>query len=284
MAGRSAGKDFENCLMYAAISMYQKPTDADYKKYQPLWDQASNEVKEFIPICMNSIFSQVGATTTKAKIDLCKTFKQLGGTSPEPKTDIFFKKSGKKYKCSMKWGNVFQASSAGVEGTRNFLMKVITEVVNNQNLGNITTEALGETIAVLEGLDGVLGDERVETEQIIQSKLARIRSSDGLQMRLQTIFGSGKEPNVGEAYYDFKRAVIYESLTGALTFGANNDKTANYVLTGPNFALKKIDDSYINHVMGKSSVRISAKGRGTKGTGGEVLRYQEATIRFDLKD
>jgi hypothetical protein len=281
---RSKGKDFENCLMFAAISKYKSPTDSDYKAYQTLWNQSAKEVKDFIPGCMESIFNQVGATTTKAKIDLCKTFEQLGGTNPEPKTDILFQKGGTKYKCSMKWGDSFQASSAGVEGTRNFLMKVIKEVVNNQNLGNITAEALGETIAVLEGLDGVLGTERIDTEQAIQSKLARIRVEDGLQMRLQTIFGSGKNPNVGEAYYDFKRSVIYESLTGALTFGVNSDKTANYVLTGPKFALKKIDDSYINHVMGKSSVRISAKGRGTKGTGGEEIRYQEATIRFDLKD
>ena len=36
----------------------------------------------------------------------------MSGGGEEPKTDIMFSKGGKTYKCSMKWGDSYQLSSA----------------------------------------------------------------------------------------------------------------------------------------------------------------------------
>ena len=275
---RNKGKDFENCLMYAAWSM--AGLDVTAKGYDALYAQADKTVREFSFKCLENIFSDVGASSVAQKKALCATFEQLGGSSPEPKTDILFSHGGKTYKCSMKWGNTFQASSAGVEGTEKFLMEVI-----KASVGTVNTTALGEVVAVLSQLDGLLGDDKKDTAARMQQKLAKIRQKDGLQFRLQQAFGSAKSPQVDDVFVDFKKAVIHESLTGDLVFGGNNN-AANYVLTGPKYALKPINDDYIKHVMGKSSVRISAKGRGKTilPQSGEVVRYQECVIRFDMKD
>lgn len=277
MAKQNKGKDFENCLMYAAWSM--AGLDVTTKGYDALYAAADSKVKTFSFECLEKIFGDVGASSLAQKKALCATFEQLGGSSPEPKTDILFKHAGTKYKCSMKWGNTFQASSAGIEGTEKFLMEVI-----KASVGTVSSTALGEVIAVLTQLDGVLGGVKTDTATKMQQNLSKIRQKDGLQFRLQQIFGSSKSPEVGEMFFDFKRAVIHESLTGDLVFNSG-DSAANYVLTGPKYALKKIDDTYIRHVMNKSSVRISAKGRGKRiGEGGELVRYQECVIRFDMKD
>ena len=273
---RNKGKDFENCLMYAAWSM----GELDTSEYNKLYAEADSKVKEFSFKCLENIFSDVGASTLDQKKRLCRSFKQLGGSSPEPKTDVFFQYGGKKYKCSMKWGNTFQASSAGVEGTEKFLMEVI-----KASAGKVSAEALGEVVAVLAQLDGILGGVKKDTAAKMQQSLSKIRQKDGLQFRLQQVFGSSKSPEVGEMFFDFKRAVIHESLTGDLVFNGN-DNASNYVLTGPKYALKEINDAYIRHVMNKSSVRISAKGRGKKvdAATGDTVRYQECVIRFDMKD
>lgn len=274
---QNKGKDFENCLMYAAWSM--AGLDLTAKGYDALYAQADSKVKEFSFKCLENIFSDVGASSAAQKKALCATFEQLGGSSPEPKTDILFSHGGTTYKCSMKWGNTFQASSAGVEGTEKFLMEVI-----KASVGTVNTTALGEVVAVLAQLDGLLGGVKKDTAAKMQQSLSKIRQKDGLQFRLQQVFGSSKSPEVGEMFFDFKKAVIHESLTGDLVFRGNNN-AANYVLTGPKYALKPINDDYIKHVMGKSSVRISAKGRGKSLLpSGELIRYQECVIRFDMKD
>jgi hypothetical protein len=274
---RNKGKDFENCLMYAAWST--AGLDLTAKGYDKLYAEADSTVKTFSFKCLEKIFSEVGASSLAQKKTLCATFEQLGGSSPEPKTDILFKHGGRTYKCSMKWGNTFQASSAGVEGTEKFLMEVI-----KASVGTVNSTALGEVIAVLSQLDGLLGGVRKDTAAKMQESLKKIRQKDGLQFRLQQVFGSSKSPEVGDMFFEFKKAVIHESLTGDLVF-RGNDNAANYVLTGPKFALKPINDDYIKHVMSKSSVRISAKGRGkTILESGEVIRYQECVIRFDMKD
>jgi len=263
--------------MYAAWST--AGLDLTAKGYDKLYAEADSKVKTFSFECLEKLFGEVGASSLTQKKAFCATFEQLGGSSPEPKTDILFKHGGKTYKCSMKWGNTFQASSAGVEGTEKFLMEVI-----KASVGTVSTTALGEVVAVLSQLDGLLGGVKKDTATKMQESLKKIRQKDGLQFRLQQVFGSSKSPEVGEMFFDFKKAVIHESLTGDLVF-RGNDNAANYVLTGPKFALKPINDDYIKHVMGKSSVRISAKGRGkTILQSGEVIRYQECVIRFDMKD
>jgi hypothetical protein len=276
------GLQFENCIMYLSRSIgYLGERDYTTKlaEFQDQYNSSPQEVKDAARNAIDGIFSELNCTTTDQKKTLCKTFdKRSGGV--EPKTDILFKKNGKKYKCSLKYGDSFQLSSAGIEKSNEFLTKVIKKVA--KDMGQRSLPAVGQMVMILEQIDGVIGDEKgKQTATTVQSKLSNMQ---GIQYALQQILGSRTQPNVGEAYIDFKKTAVRECLTGELTFGATSDDTANYILEGPTFALHKIDDAYVDNIVSKSSVRIAAKGRGkVEGAGGEIVRYQEATIRFDVK-
>jgi len=284
MAGVNKGLLFEKCIMYLAMSIgYLNERDYTQKVGQFLsdWRSADKTMTVAASNAIKGIFNECNANTFDQKKTLCKTFQKMSGGSAgvgEPKTDIMFVHRGKKYKCSLKYGNSFQLSSAGIEKSNEFLTKVIKKVA--KNMGKNSLQSLGEMVMILEQIDGVIGDTAKAEASIIQNKLSQLQ---GVQFALQQILGSRRQPNVGEAYIDFKKTAIRECLTGELTFG-RTDNTANYVLEGPVFALHKIDNAYVNMVMSKSSVRIAAKGRGkVEGEGGEIIRYQEATIRFDVK-
>lgn len=268
--------------MYLAMSTgYLKEREYSTKVGEFLsdWQTSPNEIKIAASNAMKGIFNECSATTFDKKKALCKTFQKMSGGGSEPKTDIMFINRGKKYKCSLKYGDAFQLSSAGIEKTNEFLTKVIKKVA--KDMGKNSLQSLGEMVMILEQIDGVIGDTVKAEASVIQNKLSQLQ---GVQFALQQILGSRTQPDVGEAYVDFKKTAIRECLTGELTFGSGNDRTANYILEGPVFALHEIDDAYVNMVMSKSSVRIAAKGRGkVEGAGGEVIRYQEATVRFDVK-
>ena len=276
------GLQFEKCIMYLAMSTgYLKEREYNTKVGEFLsdWQTSPNEIIIASSNAMKGIFNECSATTFDQKKALCKTFQKMSGGGSEPKTDIMFINRGKKYKCSLKYGDAFQLSSAGIEKTNEFLTKVIKKVA--KDMGKDSLQSLGEMVMILEQIDGVIGDTVKAEASVIQNKLSQLQ---GVQFALQQILGSRTQPDVGEAYVDFKKTAIRECLTGELTFGSRNDRTANYILEGPVFALHKIDDAYVNMVMSKSSVRIAAKGRGkVEGAGGEVIRYQEATVRFDVK-
>lgn len=276
------GLQFENCIMYLSRSIGYV-NDTDYKskleEFQTQYNTSPKEVKDAAQEAMEGIFSKLNCTTLQQKQDLCKTFQKRSG-GVEPKTDILFQKSGKKYKCSLKYGDSFQLSSAGIEKSNEFLSKVIKKVAKDMGRSSLT--AVGEMIVILEQIDGVIGNEKgKQSATVVQNKLSKMQ---GIQYALQQILGSRTNPNVGDAYLDFKKTAVRECLTGELTFGATSDDTANYILEGPNFGLHEINDAYVDKVVSKSSVRIAAKGRGkVEGSGGEIVRYQEATIRFDVK-
>lgn len=276
------GLQFEKCIMYLAMSTgYLKEREYNTKVGEFLsdWQTSPNEIKIAASNAIKGIFNECSATTFDKKKALCKTFQKMSGGGSEPKTDIMFINRGKKYKCSLKYGDAFQLSSAGIEKTNEFLTKVIKKVA--KDMGKNSLQSLGEMVMILEQIDGVIGDTVKAEASVIQNKLSQLQ---GVQFALQQILGSRTQPDVGEAYVDFKKTAIRECLTGELTFGSRNDRTANYILEGPVFALHEIDDAYVNMVMSKSSVRIAAKGRGkVEGAGGEVIRYQEATVRFDVK-
>lgn len=275
------GLQFEKCIMYLAMSTgYLKEREYNSKvgEFSSDWQTSPNEIKLAASNAMRGIFSECNARTFEQKKTLCKTFKKMSG-GIEPKTDILFENRGKKYKCSLKYGDAFQLSSAGIEKTNEFLTKVIKKVA--KDMGKNSLQSLGEMVMILEQIDEVVGGTVKAEASVIQSKLAQLQ---GVQFSLQQILGSRTQPDVGAAYVDFKRIAIRECLTGELTFGPRSDFTANYILEGPIFALHQITPAYINQVMSKSSVRIAAKGRGkVEGAGGEIIRYQEATIRFDVK-
>ena len=87
--------------------------------------------------------------------------------------------------------------------------------------------------------------------------------------------GSATSPDPAEEFEAFKEAVVWESMTGRATFGARNDRTANYILSDSQ--LIPITAAYVKKVTSRASVRIRAKGRGKK----EGIRYNEIVISMD---
>ena len=281
------GKDFEYVTVYEAWNFAGR-TGQDMRDMTRNYNRAATEVKDTHPL--DYLFKYVGLTksdsaTYQAKKSMAASFRLLGGTKPEPKTDVLFTHAGTTYKMSLKWGNSFQASSAGVEGTEKFIDRVSASISNMSNY-----ESIAQFLLLMNDVDDIIGDSAKGSATEVEAKLNRMKDQ-GLQSRLQQMFGSGTTPEVGQNFYEFKKGVITESITGNLTFGSNSDSAANYVFTGKKtgLSLSPIDDAYIDSIMNLSSVRLSAKSRGwmpaePEGRDGQVIRRREVVIRFDLRD
>jgi hypothetical protein len=210
------------------------------------------------------------------KLDFYKSFRQLGGGAGgggEPKTDILYKIGGTKYRVSMKWGDKYQLSSAGISKT----VKVLTDVLKGAaQEGGMNTNSLGEIALCLEQIDNQLGTLPKKGEQpFMKQKLAK---ANHLNLQLQEILGSRKNPKAAEAFSFFKDAVVKESLTGEYLFGKRADATAEYVLNEKE--LRKIDDKLIREVSDKTYVRLRLKGRGKTAEG---VRLNELVVTIEPK-
>ncbi len=262
------GKQFEYALMKAAYSKISNPTQNEQNK---LSSYNSQPIESAVDSAAEYMISQISPSNPTDQF--YKSFVQLGGSRPEPKTDVLFVSNGIKYKCSMKWGDAYQFSSAGIEGTLNVLNSILFKVAS---VGGMSGESVIEVARVMDELSRTLGEgPRSQEQSIMRSKLEQAKRSGGLNDRLQNILGSRKNPNVSAAFATFKREVLREALTGNILFGGN-DNAANYILS--NTELKKIDDTLINSLMNNVYVDIRLKGRGKTKTG---ERLNEAVIRIE---
>lgn len=263
------GKQFEYAIMLAAYSKIKSPTADISNEIVKLQGQP---IETGVQSAANGMIEQI--QPPGANDSFYKSFKQLGGSSPEPKTDVLFVKNGKKYRCSMKWGDSYQLSSAGIQGTVNVLNNVLFKVAMKGNMGGAEVT---EVAMVLDELSETLGSgPKKQPQPIIKSILERAKREGGLNDRLQAILGSRKSPEGDKVFLAFKRELVRESLTGESLFGASNDKTANYILNERE--LKPINDRLVNMIADKTFVDIRLKGRGkTK----EGVRLNEAVIRIE---
>lgn len=279
------GNDFENCIMYEAHSRLSSLTVQTSNPYAAKYASSDQTVKNDTPKILDKIEKDLNINTNLLKQSFYQSFQKVAGKA---KTDVMFTAGGKTYKCSLKWGNAFQLSSAGLETTDNFLTKVMQKIISNQGNNNTITSIIADVILIISQIDGIIGDEKVQKASELKPKLSKIKGShNSLQSKLQSVLGSARNPNVDSMYIDFKKETLREALTGELVFGSTSNSCANYILSGPlsSYSLTKIDDSYINSIMSKSSVRIASKGRGkTVGSGGKIIRLNEATIRLDVKE
>lgn len=281
---KNKGNDFENCIMYEVHSRLSALTTQTSNPYAAKYASIDKTVKNDTPKILDKIEKELNITTNILKQSFYQSFQKVSGKS---KTDIIFTTTGKTYKCSLKWGTSFQLSSAGLETTDNFLTKVMKKIISNQGNNNATTATIADVILIMSQIDAIIGDDKIQQASQLKPKLNKIRGShNSIQSRLQKILGSARNPNVDDMYVEFKKETIREALTGELVFGTTSNSSANYILSGPlnNYAFVEINDSYIDSIMPKSSVRIAAKGRGKSvGNGGKIIRLNEATIRLDVK-
>jgi hypothetical protein len=263
------GKQFEYAIMIAAYSRVLNPPSNIKTELAKLEKQP---VGADVQSAANSMMDQIQPKTFNNSF--YKSFKQLGGSSPEPKTDVLFVDRGKKIKCSMKWGDSYQLSSSGIQGTVRVLNNVLLKVAMKGSLGGAQVK---EVAMVLDELSETLGEgPKKQPQPVMKSILEKAKREGGLNDRLQSILGSRKVPQGDKLFLEFKRELVRESLTGESLFGSGSDKTANYILNERE--LKPIDDKLVNMIADKTFVDIRLKGRGkTK----EGVRLNEAVIRIE---
>jgi hypothetical protein len=263
------GKQFEYAIMLAAYTRINNPSLGEENEIKKL---SMQPIEDAVQQAANNMMNVISPTLPTDAF--YKSFKQLGGSSPEPKTDVLFVKNGQKYRCSMKWGDSYQLSSAGIQGTVNVLNNVLFKVAMSGDMGGAQVK---EVAMVLDELSQTLGEgPKKQPQPVMKALLDQAKRSGGLNEKLQNILGSRKQPEGDRLFLAFKRELVRESLTGESLFGKGSDKTANYILNERE--LKPIDDRLINQIADKTFVDIRLKGRGkTK----EGVRLNEAVIRIE---
>lgn len=263
------GKQFEYAIMLAAYSQIDKPTLGEEAEIRKLKTQP---IESAVQSAANDMLKKIAPSLVTDAF--YKSFKQLGGSSPEPKTDVLFVKNGQKIKCSMKWGDSYQLSSSGIQGTVNVLNNVLFQCAMKGNLGGAQVK---EVAMVLDELSQTLGEgPKKQPQPVMKALLEKAKREGGINERLQAILGSRRMPEGDKLFLAFKRELVRESLTGESLFGKGSDKTANYILNERE--LKPIDDRLVNMIADKTFVDIRLKGRGkTK----EGVRLNEAVIRIE---
>ena len=272
------GLAFEFAVMYAATSRIEV-RDAEqeeaFKEAAAKWPQIPQEIKDKATEIVLSLAPRLKAQ----KQEFYKSFKKMSG-GDEPKTDILFKKGGKKYKCSMKWGDSFQLSSAKIDSSVDFITKVLRKCAADVGKNGMTTDQLGSLQLILEQISNKFEN---STGTVMAPEadrmMADVTKAGGLNEQLQDVLGSkGGKKTPGKTYEAFKYELTKECMTGELTFATDKDKAANYLLTEN--GLKPINDAAIREVMSKAGVRFSKKGRGTDKTTG--VRKNQITIRYEV--
>lgn len=269
------GKQFEYAIMLAAYNRLPKPLPQEVK---PIYDnimRVTNKgtvITSEVKLAAKNMMNKIEPNGEDAKRKFYASFRQLGGGAGgggEPKTDVMFVKLGKKYKCSLKWGDSYQLSSAGISKTTEVLKKVLAKTKLQSN----TKE---EIASVLTELENTLGKLPKIGEQSVVKKV--LQDNEELKGRLEQIIGTRKNTQVAESFRSFKEAVVRESITGELLFGKSNDATANYILNEKE--LKPIDATLVKKVAEKTYVRLRLKGRGKTSDG---VRLNELVITIEPK-
>ena len=262
------GKQFEYAIMLAAYSRIVNPTLGEENEIRKLSFQP---IEQVVQTAANQMMDKIEPSNPQ---QFYKSFKQLGGSSPEPKTDVLFLKNGIKYKCSMKWGDAYQLSSSGIQGTVNVLNNVLFKVAMAGGMGAAEVK---QVAMVLDELSQTLGEgPKKQPQPVMKAILDEAKRSGGLNQKLQNILVSRKNPEGDKLFLAFKRELVRESLTGESLFGKSNDKTANYILNEKE--LKPIDDKLVNEIADKTYIDIRLKGRGKDASG---VRLNEAVIRIE---
>ena len=264
------GKQFEHAVCQAAWNMAGLSNLSSSKRSD--YDSNQNLISRGIITsdCVNAANEAVRQIASKLSNPDWKTTRQLGGTRPEPKTDVII---GRNVKMSLKWEDGgYQLSSGNPRFTVQNLKNSL-DVMYEQ--GDYKLSDYSEISELLDAYGRAFSDIGTRPSSQIDSVLDRNQQLIG---SINTILAS--DQSAGDMYAHFNRAIVYEALTGEQLFGENNEKTANYVL-GNLSGFHRIDDDYVNAVAKHFKVRIlSKKGRSTPR--GAAERNQELSGRFEL--
>ena len=272
------GLQFEHAVMYAATSRINEPRTREQEKFFTEAAKKWNDIPQDIKDKATELVTDMAPRGVADKQKYYGSFKKMSGGGTEPKTDIMFKKGGKTYKCSMKWGDSFQLTSSGIDTSTQVLTKVLRKCAADIGKNNMSTTELGTLQLIVEQIANKF-ENRTGTVSAPEADrmMKDVNKAGGLNEQLQEILGSRRAPTGAVAYDAFKYELTKECMTGDLTF-TDKDMVADHLLT--EHGLKPIDDKAIREVMKKAGVRFSKKGRGTdKETG---VRKNAITIRYEV--
>ena len=264
------GKQFEHAVCQAAwnmagLSNLSSSKRSDYESNQNLISRGTITTD-----CVNAANEAVKQIASKLSNPDWKSTRQLGGTRPEPKTDVII---GRNIKMSLKWEDGgYQLSSGNPRFTTQNLKNSLDAMYEQ---GDYKLSDYREISQLLDAYGSAFSNIGTRPSSQIDSVLDRNQQLVG---SINAILAS--DQSAGDMYAHFNRAIVYEALTGEQLFGENSDKTANYVL-GNLSGFHRIDDAYVNAVAKHFKVRIlSKKGRSTPR--GAAERNQELSGRFEL--
>ena len=264
------GKQFEHAVCQAAwnmagLSNLSSSKRSDYDSNQNLISRGT-----ITSDCVNAANEAVRQIASKLSNPDWKSTRQLGGTRPEPKTDVII---GRNVKMSLKWEDGgYQLSSGNPRFTTQNLKNSLDAMYEQ---GDYKLSDYREISQLLDAYGSAFSNIGTRPSSQIDSVLDRNQQLVG---SINAILAS--DQSAGDMYAHFNRAIVYEALTGEQLFGENSDKTANYVL-GNLSGFHRIDDAYVNAVAKHFKVRIlSKKGRSTPR--GAAERNQELSGRFEL--
>ena len=272
MANR--GLMYEDAIMYHALSNIQNPTlvaqTAILHHRSKVTDQ---QVDDTARRMIGNLWTH--DRNGPAGQQFYKSFKKLGGGRPEPKTDVLFVKNGQKYRCSLKFGEKWQFSSAGIQGNLTLMNRILQKISLAGSLSGVATIQVAQLLEWMQ--DEITSQPTKQVKSVISPRLAALKQSGSANDTLEKILGGKRNPQLDPLFSSFKREFIRENMTGAIAFGASDDKCANYVMDMDN--LYPITEQVINDLLDKVFVELRLKGRNTDVVSGE--RVNEIVLRVE---
>ena len=272
MANR--GLMYEDAIMYHALSNIQNPTlveqSAILHHRSKITDQ---QVDDTARRMIGNLWTH--DRNGPAGQQFYKSFKKLGGGRPEPKTDVLFVKNGQKYRCSMKFGERWQFSSAGIQGNLTLMNRILQKISIAGSLSGVATIQVAQLLEWMQ--DEIASQPTKQVKSVISPRLAALKQSGSANDTLEKILGGKRNAQLDPLFTSFKREFIRENMTGAIAFGSSDDKCANYVMDMDN--LYPINEQVINNLLDKVYVELRLKGRDTDVVSGE--RLNEIVLRVE---
>ena len=272
MANR--GLMYEDAIMYHALSNIQNPTlveqSAILHHRSKITDQ---QVDDTARRMIGNLWTH--DRNGPAGQQFYKSFKKLGGGRPEPKTDVLFVKNGQKYRCSLKFGERWQFSSAGIQGNLTLMNRILQKISIAGSLSGVATIQVAQLLEWMQ--DEITSQPTKQVKSVISPRLAALKQSGSANDTLEKILGGKRNAQLDPLFTSFKREFIRENMTGAIAFGASDDKCANYVMDMDR--LYPINEQVINNLLDKVYVELRLKGRDTDVVSGE--RLNEIVLRVE---
>ena len=272
MANR--GLMYEDAIMYHALSNIQNPTLVEQTAILHHRSKISDQqVDDTARRMIGNLWTH--DRNGPAGQQFYKSFKKLGGGRPEPKTDVLFVKNGQKYRCSIKFGEKWQFSSAGIQGNLTLMNRILQKISLAGSLSGVATIQVAQLLQWMQ--DEIASEPTKQVKSVISPRLAALKQSGSANDTLEKILGGKRNPQLDPLFSSFKREFIRENMTGAIAFGASDDKCANYVMDMDN--LYPITEQVINDLLDKVYVELRLKGRNTDVVSGE--RVNEIVLRVE---